>query len=178
MLHPAVFLDRDGTLIHDTGYLGDPALVRVLPGIPAALSPLKAAGFLNVIITNQSGIGRGLISESDFHRVQTRLIELLGPGLIDATFFCPDHADAPGHRRKPAPGMVIEAAQELDLDPACSWFIGDKAIDVQCGRNAGTRSILVLSGEGSAADGAEADFVAKDLAAAVAYILEHSDASP
>ncbi len=178
MLHPAVFLDRDGTLIHDPGYLSDPALVRVLPGIPAALAELKTAGFRNVIITNQSGIGRGKFSEDDFHRVQKRLLEMLGPDLIDATYFCPDHADAAGPRRKPAPEMVFEAARDLNLDLARSWFIGDKAIDVQCGHNAGTRSILVLSGAGSAAEGTDADFIANDLAAAVAFILEHSDASP
>lgn len=178
MLHPAVFLDRDGTLIHDAGYLGDPALVRVLPGVPEALRSLKAAGFRNVIVTNQSGIGRGYFTGNDFLLVQTRMLEILGPDLIDATYFCPDHSAEPSARRKPGPAMVFEAAADLALDLARSWFIGDKAIDVQCGRNAGARAILVLTGEGTPGDGADADFIANDLAAAAAFILEHADASP
>ena len=135
--------------MEDVDYCRDPAKVRLLPGVPEALRRLKTAGFLNVIITNQSGIGRGWITPADYQAVHARLLELLGEGLIDATYFCPDRSDAPGPRRKPAPGMILEAARDLAIDLHHSWMIGDKAIDVQCGRNAGARSILVLTGLGS-----------------------------
>src|SRR5688572_145881 len=90
MSRPAVFLDRDGTLMEDPGYVGDPALVRILPGVPEALQRLKTAGFRLIIITNQSGIARGRFTVADFEAVQKRLLEQLGPGLIDATYMCPD----------------------------------------------------------------------------------------
>jgi len=174
---PAVFFDRDGTLMEDVCYCRDPQLVRTFDGVPRALRRLKTAGFMNVIITNQSGIGRGTIAPAEYEAVHARLLDLLGEGLIDAAYVCPDRSDAPGPRRKPNPGMVLEAAQEHGLDLERSWFIGDKAIDVQCGLNAGTRSILVLTGQGTEADAAGAAFVAKDLEAAAAFILKHSDAS-
>src|SRR5688572_16338922 len=105
MSRPAVFLDRDGTLMDDTGYIGDPALVRVLPGVPQALQRLKNAGFELVIVTNQSGIGRGKFTVADFEAVQQRLLQELGPGLIDATYMCPDSPGGEGSRRKPSPLM-------------------------------------------------------------------------
>lgn len=163
--------------MEDVVYCRDPADVRLLPRVPEALRRLKTAGFLNVIITNQSGIGRGSITPADYQAVHARLLDLLGEGLIDATYFCPDRSDAPGPRRKPAPGMLLEAARDLAIDLPCSWLIGDKAIDVQCACNAGVRPILVLSGQGSAADGQDAAFVANDLVAAVEFVLKHSDAS-
>jgi len=176
-LSPAVFLDRDGTLMEDVGYCRDAAAVRIFPSTVEALRRLKAAGFANVIITNQSGIGRGTIAKGQYDAVHARLLDLLGEGLIDAAYVCPDRSDAPGPRRKPNPGMVFDAACDLGLDLQRSWFIGDKAIDVQCGLNAGTRSILVLTGQGTADDAAGASFVAADLAAAAEFILKHSDAS-
>lgn len=176
-LSPAVFLDRDGTLMEDVHYCRDPTEVRIFPGAVEALRRLKLAGFVNVIITNQSGIGHGTIAQEEYEAVHARLLNVLGKGLIDAAYVCPDHSGAPGPRRKPNPGMVLEAAQELRLDLARSWFIGDKAIDVQCGANAGTRSILVLTGQGTAADGVGAALIAKDLEEAAEFILKHSDAS-
>lgn len=163
--------------MEDVEYCRDPNDVRLLPQVPEALRRLKAAGFLNVIITNQSGIGRGAIAPADYEAVHARLLALLGEGLIDATYFCPDRSDAPGPRRKPAPGMVLEAARDLAIDLPRSWLIGDKAIDVQCGHNAGVRPVLVLTGQGSAADGQDAAFIANDLVAAAEFILKHSDAS-
>ena len=174
---PAIFLDRDGTLMDDVGYCNDPATVRLFPGVPEALRGLKARGFCTVIITNQSGIGRGRITTEQYAAVHARLLALLGPGLIDATYFCPDHADEPSARRKPSPAMVIDAARDLGLDLARSWFVGDKAIDVQCGLAAGCRPVLVLTGEGAGADAAGAVHVAKDFASAAAFILRTSDAS-
>ena len=174
---PAIFLDRDGTLMEDVGYCNDPATVRLFPSVPEALRGLKAGGFRTVIITNQSGIGRGWITAEQYAAVHARLLKLLGPGLIDATYFCPDHADMPSARRKPSPAMVLEAARDLGLDLSRSWFVGDKAIDVQCGLAAGCRAILVQTGEGAGADASGAAHVAKDFASAAALILRTSDAS-
>jgi D-glycero-D-manno-heptose 1,7-bisphosphate phosphatase len=177
MSQPAIFLDRDGTLMVDTGYVSDPALVVVLPGVPEALRSLKSAGFRLVIITNQSGIGRGLFTEADYLAVHHRFIELLGPGLIDAAYFCPDHPDVATLRRKPGPGMLLEAARDLSLDLDRSWMIGDRESDLLAGRAAGTRSILVRSGIGASAEARHAHFVAKDLAHAAQFILGESGAS-
>ena len=169
---PAVFLDRDGTLMHDTGYVGDPALVEVYPGVPAALARLKARGFKTVIVTNQSGIARGHFAEADFHKVQARFEELIGPGLIDGVYFCADHPDAATERRKPGPGMLLEAARDQGIDLARSWMIGDRAGDVEAGVRAGVRAILVRTGEGVAAESAGAVFVAADFVEAAEFILK------
>lgn len=168
----AVFLDRDGTLMEEVDYCRDPEKVRLLPGVEEGLRRLRAAGFRLVIITNQSGIGRGWIAPEEYAAVQARLLELLGPGLVEATYFCPDAPGTASARRKPSPAMVLEAARDLGLDLAGSWFIGDKAIDVQCGRNAGVRAILVQTGYGARESGEGAACVARDFATAVELILE------
>ena len=165
----AVFLDRDGTLMEDVHYCGDPARVRVYPGVPEALRRLKAAGFLTFIVTNQSGIGRGLITEAQYRGVQEELLRQLGAGAIDASYFCPDLPETPSRRRKPAPGMVLEAAAEYGIDLSQSFFIGDKADDIECGRRAGTRTVLVLTGYG-AEQSCRADFTARDVLEAVGII--------
>jgi len=167
----AVFLDRDGTLMEEVHYCGDPAKVRVLPGVSEALARLKAAGFLNIIISNQSAIGRGLFAEEQYHRVQEELLRQIGPGLIDASYFCADVPEAPSKRRKPEPGMVLEAVEAFGIDLARSWFIGDKSSDIECGQRTGTRTVLVLTGYG-AEQGCHPDLTAPDLAAAVRAILE------
>ena len=177
MSQPAVFLDRDGTLMHEVNYCRDPAEVRLFDGARDALRRLKAAGFTLVIVTNQSGIARGLLTEADFQNVQARLIELLGDGLIAATYMCPDGPAGESGRRKPSPAMVHEAVRDLGLDAARSWFVGDKAIDVQCGLAAGTRTGLVRTGHGGGEDAAGAHFVAKDIASAADFILSDSGAS-
>ena len=177
MTQPAVFLDRDGTLMHEVNYCRDPADVRLFDGTREALLRLKGAGYVLVIVTNQSGIARGLLTERDFDAVQARLLELLGDGLIAATYMCPDGPAGESGRRKPSPGMVLEAVRDLSLDPARSWFVGDKAADVQCGLNAGTRTVLVRTGHGAGEDAAGAHFVAKDIASAADFILSHSGAS-
>lgn len=175
-LSPAVFIDRDGTLMEEAHYCGDPALVKIIPGVPEGLRALKNAGYRLVIITNQSGIGRGYYSHDDYHAVQARLFELMGSDLVEATYFCPEPPEANSPRRKPSPAMVHEAAGELGLDLARSWFIGDKTVDVQCGLAAGVRPILVETGYGKKADATGAEFVAKDFATAADYILKTSDA--
>jgi D-glycero-D-manno-heptose 1,7-bisphosphate phosphatase len=104
---PAVFFDRDGTLMEEVHYCSDPALVRVYPGAPEALRKLKAAGFRAFVVTNQSGIGRGLFTEAQYHTVHNEFLRQLGPGSIDASYFCADVPGAPSTRRKPEPGMVL-----------------------------------------------------------------------
>jgi D-glycero-D-manno-heptose 1,7-bisphosphate phosphatase len=170
-LTPAIFLDRDGTLIEDTGYVARAEDVRVYPGTPEALTALKARGFRTVIVTNQSGIARGLFSEADYHAVHARLMELLGPGLIDAAYFCADHPECATDRRKPRAGMLLEAARDLGLDLPRSWMIGDRPGDLEAGRRAGCRTILVRTGEGARASADLADHVAADFASAAAYLL-------
>ena len=166
----AVFFDRDGTLIEEAHYCGDPARVRILPGVPEALCRLKDAAFLTFVITNQSGIGRGLITEAEYRRVEAEMLRQAGPGAIDGVFFCPDAPDAATSRRKPEPGMVLEAATAHGIDLGGSFFVGDKAADIECGRRAGTRTILVRTGYG-ASQNCEADFIADDVPAAVNWIL-------
>ncbi|MGV3534150.1 MAG: D-glycero-alpha-D-manno-heptose-1,7-bisphosphate 7-phosphatase, partial [Chthoniobacteraceae bacterium] len=141
------------------------------PGVPEAIDELRAAGYRIVIITNQSGIGRGWITQTEYEAVHARLMELLGAKRIDGTYYCPDAPGVESLCRKPAPGMVLQAARELGLDLGRSWFIGDKEADVQCGRNAGVRSILVQTGYGKDANAEGAEYVATDLTAAAQHIL-------
>ncbi len=168
----AVFFDRDGTLMEEVDYCGDPDKVRVLPGAADALDALHAAGFKNVIITNQSGVARGFITHAQYHSVNEALLARIGAGKIDAVYFCPDFSE----RRKPSPAMVLEAADDLDLDLARSFFIGDKTSDIECGRAAGVRTILVETGYGKAQSDARPDFIAKNLADAARHILAQTHA--
>jgi histidinol-phosphate phosphatase family protein len=178
MSTPAVFLDRDGTLMVDVDYPREPNDVRVFSDVPASLKRLRDAGFANVIITNQSGIGRGLLTEQQYRAVHERLLTSIGDELITATYYCPDPPGPNALRRKPLPAMVYEAAHDLDLDLARSWFVGDKASDIECGRSAGLRAILVLTGKSTAANPeAGAAYVAKDFATAAQFILENQGAS-
>ncbi|XHR29926.1 MAG: D-glycero-alpha-D-manno-heptose-1,7-bisphosphate 7-phosphatase [Chthoniobacteraceae bacterium] len=182
-LRPAVFLDRDGTLMEEVNYCSDPALVRVFPCTGDALRELNCNGFLCVIITNQAGIGRGYFTETQYQAVQAELIRQIdggaAPSLVAATYFCPDAPSTPSARRKPEPGMVLEAARDLGIDLARSWFVGDKRADVECGQRAGTRTVLVETGYGcqEVAAGVSPNFIAKDIVAAVALILQNKDAS-
>lgn len=170
----AVFFDRDGTLMEEAHYCADPALVRILPGVPAALRRLKDAGFLTFVITNQSGIGRGLIAEAQYRAVETEMLRQAGgAGMIDGIYFCADAPETASARRKPEPGMVLEAAAEHGVDLTRSFFIGDKAADIECGRRAGTRTILVRTGYGASQD-CDADFIAADAAAAVDWLLREA----
>ncbi len=166
----AVFFDRDGTLMEEVEYCRDPARVRVFSGAAEGLAQLRAAGWLNVIITNQSGIGRGYFSVAEYEVVQAEVERQLG-GTVDATYFCADHPDVPSPRRKPETGMVEEAVRDLGIDPARSWFVGDKAIDIACGRAAGCRTILVRTGYGHQHGECGADFTVGDVREAVEVVL-------
>ncbi len=170
---PAVFLDRDGTIMHDVEYCSDPERVEVLPGATDALRRLKAAGFKLIVITNQSGIGRGYFAESDYRKVEEELSQQLGADVIDATYFCPDAPGIDSARRKPKPEMVFEAARDHQLDLSRSFFVGDKHIDAECGRNAGVHTILVQTGCERHDEADAAECIAQDLSAAADIILKH-----
>ncbi len=166
----AVFVDRDGTIMHDADYCSDPKQVQIFDGAAAALRRLKNAGYKIIVVTNQSGIGRGFFTEQQYRAVEAEILRQLGNGLIEATYFCPD---APGQQskcRKPAPGMVLQAAQDHDIDLSRSFLIGDKEIDAECAHNAGVRAIRVRTGFDKMTDGSSADWVAEDLPAAAAII--------
>jgi len=174
---PAVFFDRDGTLMEEVHYCSDPALVRVFDGVPEALRNLKRAGFGIFIVTNQSGIGRGLISNAQYAAVSEEFLRQAGRESIDATYYCPDVPGGPSRCRKPEPGMVLAAAAQHQIDLAASYFVGDTAGDVECGRRAGTRCVLVLTGYGAKQEAA-ADMVCRDAVEAVGLILAEARSTP
>lgn len=168
---PAVFLDRDGTLMYDVDYCGDPAKVEVLPGTADALRRLREAGYKLIIVTNQSGIGRGYFGEDDYRAVEQEFLRQLGPDLVDATYYCADLPNTNSKRRKPAPGMILEAQRDHQLDLKRSYIIGDKKSDIACGQNAGVRTILVQTGYGASETDCQPDWVVPDLAQAAETIL-------
>ena len=160
--------------MRDVDYCGDPGKVEVFPGAVEALRRLKGRGYKLIIITNQSGIGRGYFTESDYRLVEQEFLRQLGVELIDASYYCPDLPGNNSARRKPAPGMVLEAERDHRLDLARSWFIGDKASDIECGRNAGVRTILVQTGYEAEEPICGADRIARDLAHAAEIILKET----
>lgn len=179
----AVFLDRDGTINIDKEYLADPAKLEIIPGAGPALRRLADAGFLLLIVTNQSGIGRGMYTLADMHAVNGRLCaELAKDGVrFGKIYFAPEHPSQPSRGRKPSPQFLFDARDEFGLDLAQCYMIGDKLIDVLCGRNAGVRqSILVRTGYGAQVEReAPAElrdaWVVDDLAAAAERILAEAN---
>jgi heptosyltransferase-2 len=185
---PAAFLDRDGTIIEDLGYLGDPAGIRFLPGAVEALRALQQAGFQLVLVTNQAGVARGLISEADVRRVNDRLAALLTEAGVhlDGIYSCPHHPEygPPEYRRdcdcrKPKPGMIQRAIRDLGLDPARSVVIGDHLSDAALARAfPGMRGVMLRTGHGAEqwqkiqnGELARPEHVADDLRAAVEWFL-------
>jgi D-glycero-D-manno-heptose 1,7-bisphosphate phosphatase len=188
---PAVFLDRDGTLSEERGYIDRMALLELFPWTADAIRLLNRAGFAVVVVTNQSAIGRGIIDEPFLHAVHCeidRRLERAGAH-IDRYYFCPHIHDArlPEYRvpcrcRKPGPGMIEQAAADLGLDTAGSFMVGDRLIDVSCGHAAGARSVLVRTGRGAheveALPGlSEPDAILNNLMEAVGWILRSSSRS-
>ena len=174
----AVFLDRDGTLNEDPGYLDDPAKLKLLPGVVPALKRLIDHGFVLVVVSNQSGVHRGLIQEGTLKLIHARLNELLGDPypMIRHFRLCIHRPDENCECRKPNPKLLLEAARELRLNLRRSYMVGDKFSDLLAGKNAGCRaSILVRTGDGETTAAklkpGEADFVATDLEQAVNWIL-------
>ena len=167
MGHAAVFLDRDGTIIEDVGYIGDPAKVKLLPGVADAIRRMAKAGFEIVVVSNQSGVARGLFDEDALSAVHTRMVELLGSqgASLDGAYYCP-YLEGPeavvetyrceSELRKPEPGMLIQAANERDIDLSQSWMIGDARRDIEAGRRAKCQTIFLdtkgtLESDGQAA---------------------------
>lgn len=145
----ALFLDRDGTLIVDRHHLADPAGVQLIPGVAAALARARELGYELFLVTNQSGIGRGLFTLADAVRVNTRIEELLGlprPVFLDVCI-APEMPGQPSLYRKPSPRFVLEMMTRHQLEPRACWMVGDKMIDAETGLNAGIAAALVATGK-------------------------------
>jgi D,D-heptose 1,7-bisphosphate phosphatase len=141
---PGIFLDRDGTVIDDTGYIGDPDLVHFLPGVFPALRRFQDAGYRLVFISNQSGIGRGVITQQQYEVVAQRIADDLGQqGIRIAMYYCPHSPDDRCLCRKPNAYLLAHAAQDLDIDLSRSYMIGDRLTDVEAGAAAGCKTILL-----------------------------------
>jgi D-glycero-D-manno-heptose 1,7-bisphosphate phosphatase len=181
----AVFIDRDGTLIEEAGYLNSLDRLVFFPYTVDAVRQLTGGGFTVVVVTNQAGIARGIVEEAFLTTVHRHISDRIeaGGGRIDAYYHCPHHPDGivPSLRiacecRKPQPGLIRRAAAELDIDLARSFTVGDRWHDIQAGRAAGTRTILVRTGYGRKEEqhpreGVTADAIVDNLAAAAAMIL-------
>jgi histidinol-phosphate phosphatase family protein len=183
---PAVFLDRDGTLVREVGYLSDPGDLEILPGVPQALRDLQAAGLALVVVSNQSGVGRGLFSIDRVHEAMARLRRRLrAEGVeLDGVYFCPHRPEAGCACRKPGSLLLERAADDLGLTLPGSFMVGDKRLDVETGHRVGARGLLVRTGYGrdeENREGTEAeapDAVCDDLASAAEWILTHSGSAP
>jgi len=178
---PAVFLDRDGTLVNDPGFQRDPSSVTLLPGAAAAVGRLNAAGFVVIVVTNQSGIARGLISEAQYHAVERRISDLFAEAgaRLDATYHCPHYPDVGGpcDCRKPGRLLYERAAKDFGLNVMASWGVGDRLSDLEPVRALGGASILVRTGAGRAHEDEAYNagyLVVDDLGAAVDRILAAS----
>jgi D-glycero-D-manno-heptose 1,7-bisphosphate phosphatase len=179
---PAAFLDRDGSIIKDTGFVRDPKRVRLITGSGDAIARLNAAGWAVVVVTNQSGIARGMLTETDYRAVARRTDELLAAAgaWIDASYMCPHYPEITGpcDCRKPGLAHYRAAIEALEIDPSKSLFAGDRLSDLLPAKELGGRGILLLTGEGrnSKAEARAAGFtVAKDLLAAVKLVTIRID---
>ncbi len=182
----AVFLDRDGTIIEDAGYLGERDKIKFLPRVSKAIKLLNENGFKVIVITNQAGVARGYFTEETVKEINKYIQESLAKqgALIDKTYYCPHHIEGTVeeymkecHCRKPNPGMIEKAVCEFDIDLKNSFVIGDKTSDIEAGRRAGCKTIL-LTGEDPPNNGKEialiSDHVAPDLYEAAKWLLKHS----
>jgi len=186
MSRPAVFLDRDGTLVEEVPYLHDPGRVVLLGGV-AALGRLAEAGYALVVVTNQAGVARGLYDEAAVAAVHRRLAELLaGAGVrLDAVLHCPHHPDGtvPGYAvacrcRKPGPGMLEAAAERLGLDLGASWLVGNHPADMGAAVAAGVRPLFVTTGQAAGRPPPRGVAVVGDLEAVARAVLEGSPTAP
>jgi len=178
MSKKALFLDRDGTIIADTDYPNDPDRVEFVPGTPDALRQIQKE-FELIVISNQSGVGRGLITYGEFQQVHKRFIKLLKEEKIDIAgiYYCVHAPEDECDCRKPSPKMILDAADQHDIDLSASIMIGDKMSDVIAGNRAGCRSVLITSSKRVESDDIKeenADFIASDLNHALKWILTRS----
>ncbi|MEP6903528.1 MAG: HAD family hydrolase [Actinomycetota bacterium] len=172
-----VFIDRDGTLIEGVNFLHRVEDLRYFPFMDEAIRLLKENGFLVIVVTNQSGIGRKIYSENDMHAIHAKIQEDLTEKL-DAIYFCPHLPNAGCACRKPNFGMIESATADFAIDLKNSWMIGDKKLDVELGLNAGIKPILVLTGYGKkdvAKLKRKPEFVAENLLEAVKLIIENKN---
>ncbi|MCP4591388.1 MAG: HAD family hydrolase [bacterium] len=185
----AIFLDRDNTLIEDPGFISHPDQVKLLPGTAEALRRLRAGGYRIIVVSNQSGVARGLFDEEQLGRIHARLGELLAAeGVnLDEIRYCPyldgEEAVVEAYRqdsplRKPRPGMLLEAARQRNLDLSRSWMIGDRMSDVQAGAAAPCRTILVGPAPAQYNGGVTPDHVVSTLLEAARVVEEHPDTPP
>ncbi len=186
MTDRAVFLDRDGTLIEDVGYLNRLEQIRLFPWSIDAVRLLNRAGFRAIVVTNQAGVARGYFPETFVHDAHRELGARFADGgaMIERFYYCPHHPDGSveAYRaecgcRKPKAGMIRQAQRDLGIDPTRSFVVGDRWIDVAMGRETGARAVLVRTGFGGAEEphpleGVTADFVADTLMDATAWILQ------
>ena len=171
----AIFFDRDGTIIYDLGYPRDPERVRLLPGAGEALLELQRQGFLLVLVSNQSGVGRGMLTQEDVEQVHRQVMACLAEHgvYLDGAYYC---FHAPWEEcdcRKPSPWLLLRAAEELDINLARSFMVGDKASDIQAGRRAGCRTIWLTTNTLSGPFNPAPDHVAANWSEVAQYILSH-----
>ena len=186
--HRAVFLDRDGTICEEVGYIDSIERLRLIPGSVAAIKVLNDWGFKVVMVTNQSGVARGFFPERLLEELHAKLSRKLREegAYLDGIYYCPHHpseGSAPYVQvcacRKPAPGLLLRAAQDLDLDLSASYMIGDHFSDVECAQGVGAQGILLLTGHGSKAIAQKENwarppsFIASDLFEAVNWIVSN-----
>lgn len=190
MKKQAVFLDRDGTINTDIGYLNHPDQLELIPNAALAIKLLNNAGFTTVVITNQAGIAKGLLHEALIPEIHKRLSALLNKenARIDRFYYCPHHPEAAVEQyriacqcRKPLPGLVLQAARELEIDVQHSYVVGDKSCDMELAHNVGAAAIMVLTGYGvreltrhREANLKPPRYIASDLYDAVQFILNNS----
>ncbi len=179
---PAIFLDRDGTIIRQVHHLCDPELVELIPGTAQAIKAFSEAGYVCVVITNQSVIGRGKLTDEGLVEINQRMHEQLAAdgAKLDGLYYCPFAPAKNGDRtavehpdRKPGPGMLLRAAEEMNLDLSRSWMIGDMTSDMLAGRNAKCKgSVMVLTGNATEKDFVHADHIEPTLGAAAQWIMQ------
>lgn len=173
-MHKAVFLDRDGTIIKEKHYISDPDAVELLPGAALAIKLLREGGFKIIVITNQSGVGRGLFSLDTLQEVNQRFFDLLQEAgvEIDKLYYCPHKPEDNCNCRKPKLGMLEQAKKDFAINVNESYMIGDSVEDIEFGRRGGLFTILVLTGFGNETKGKvqPPDYIANDLLAAAKWI--------
>lgn len=178
----ALFLDRDGTLNVEVGYLDNPDSFQLIPGAGEAIRAMNQAGWLVILISNQSGVGRGYFDKTTLKAIHARMeLELARMGArLDDIFYCPHTPDKNCTCRKPSPELILRAAQEHGIDLERSWMAGDKATDVEAAHRAGCHAALVLSGYGreELPQCQPPDLVTEDLGTLVRNILDHEKEEP
>ncbi len=184
-----VLLDRDGTIIEEVGYISDPARVKLLGNAASSIAQLNRSGIPVIVVSNQAGVARGLFTVEDIEKVNERMRELLAchGASLDGIYYCGHHPDydIECECRKPRPGLLLKAAEEMDIDLSRSFMIGDKLTDLQAGRAAGTSTVFLLSGFGreELEENRDeilrlSDKVCEDLTEAIQWILEQRPPQP